>query len=272
MTRPPAPPVRFGDLGTRLASSVALVAIAAVDLWLGGIWVALLAALTLAAIMWELRRMVSGSGALLSAAMATLLTAAAAAVLLTHFVGMWAGIACLAAGAAAIVLLDRPHWKWLAPGLFYAGVPVCYAVLLRQVEPNGLQLLLWLIIVVIAADVGAYFVGRTAGGPKLWRKVSPGKTWSGAAGGLVAANAVGVLAAGPAGIGHASAMFLSLGVAIASQCGDLLESAVKRRFDVKDSSQLIPGHGGVMDRLDGIVGGLWFLALCAAIGIGPAAS
>lgn len=268
---PPPSPVRFGDLGVRLASGLAIAAIAAFDLWLGGIWVAVLAALALAAIMWELRRMVIGAETLLSAGMATLLAASAAAVFLTHSVGIAAGIACLAAGAAASLLLDRPHWKWLAAGLFYAGVAVCYAVVLRQVEPNGLQLLLWLIVVVIAADVGAYFVGRTIGGPKLWRRVSPGKTWSGAAGGLVAANAVGVLAAGPAGLGHASAMFLSIGVAIASQLGDLLESAVKRRFGVKDSSRLIPGHGGLMDRLDGIVGGLWFLALCAAIGVGPAA-
>lgn len=269
---PTPPKIRFGDLGQRMASGLTLAAVALFDLWLGGVWVAALAALTLAAIMWELRRMVYGAGTLRSAGMATLLIAAAAAVILTHWFGLAAGLACLAVGAAGVLLLDRPHWNWLVPGLFYAGIPVCYAVILRQVEPNGLQLLLWLVVVVIAADVGAYFVGRTVGGPKLWRKVSPGKTWSGAAGGLVAANAVGVLAAGPAGIGHASAMFLSLGVAIASQGGDLLESAVKRRFDVKDSSHLIPGHGGVMDRLDGIVGGLWFLALCAALGIGPAAS
>jgi phosphatidate cytidylyltransferase len=272
MTRPSSPPVRFGDLGVRLASGLAIAAFAAFDLWLGGIWLALLAAVTLAAIMWELRRMVIGAGTLRSAGMATLLTASAAAVLLTHFVGVGAGVACLAAGAVSAFLLDRPHWKWLVAGLFYAGIPVSFAVILRRIDPNGLELLLWLIIVVIAADVGAYFVGRTVGGPKLWPKVSPGKTWSGAAGGLVAANAVGVLAAGPAGIGHVAAVFLSLGVGVASQCGDLLESAVKRRFGVKDSSRLIPGHGGVMDRLDGIIGGLWFLAFCAAVGIGPATS
>ncbi len=269
---PPPRAVRFGDLGVRLASGLALVAVAALDLWLGGIWVALMAALVLAAIMWELRRMVIGTGTLVSAGMATLLIAAAGAALLTHLIGPAAGLACLLAGAAGALLFDRPQSKWLVPGLFYAGIPICYAIILRQVEPNGLQLLLWLVLVVVAADVGAYFVGRTVGGPKLWPRVSPGKTWSGAAGGLVAANAVGVLAAGPAGIGHASAIFLSLGVGIASQLGDLLESAVKRRFGVKDSSHLIPGHGGVMDRLDGVLGGLWFLALCAALGIGPAVS
>jgi phosphatidate cytidylyltransferase len=272
MSPPPASSVRFGDLGPRVASSIALVTVAAFDLWLGGIWVAALAALTLAAILWELRTMVTGVGTLVSTEMAALSVTAVAAALLTHGNGLASGVICLAAGAIAMALLFRERSPWLIAGLFYAGIPIGYAIVLRQVEPNGLWLLLWLVVVVIAADVGAYFVGRTLGGPKLWRRVSPGKTWSGAGGGLVAAAAVGVIVAVPAGIGHASAMVLAIGVAIASQLGDLLESAVKRRFGVKDSSQLIPGHGGVMDRLDGIVGGLWFLAICASLGFGPAAS
>jgi len=124
----------------------------------------------------------------------------------------------------------------------------------------------WLVLVVVAADVGAYFVGRSVGGPRLWPAVSPGKTWSGALGGVGLAVAVGV------SVGHASGWalprtgVLSACVAVASQAGDLLESAVKRRFGVKDASRLIPGHGGVLDRLDGAMGALWFVALYEAMG------
>ena len=139
-------------------------------------------------------------------------------------------------------------------------------IVLRDREPEGVLLILWLVLVVVAADVGAYFVGRSVGGPKLWPRVSPGKTWSGALGGLAFAGgrraALRLRGVGwqP---GRASACS-SLGIAVCSQLGDLLESAVKRRFGVKDASRLIPGHGGVMDRLDGVMGGVWFFAICDA--------
>ena len=139
----------------------------------------------------------------------------------------------------------------------------------RNREPEGVLLILWLVVVVVAADVGAYFVGRRVGGAKLWPAVSPGKTWSGALGGLAAAGLVGcffawlVVGWHPLRIG-----LLSLGIAVCSQLGDLLELAVKRRFGVKDASRLIPGHGGVMDRLDGVMGGVWFFAIADSLGIG----
>ena len=125
------------------------------------------------------------------------------------------------------------------------------------------------VLVVVAADVGAYFVGRRVGGRKLWPAVSPGKTWSGAFGGLAAAVVVGLVFSWLVVGWHPWRMgSLSLGIAVCSQFGDLLESAVKRRFGVKDASRLIPGHGGVMDRLDGVMGGVWFFAICDALGIG----
>ncbi len=120
---------------------------------------------------------------------------------------------------------------------------------------------------VVAADVGAYFAGRLLGGPRLWRRVSPGKTWSGAAGGLLAAAIAGMVCGLVAGWPPGRVLLLSIGVGIASQCGDLLESALKRRFDIKDSSHLIPGHGGVMDRLDALMGGVWFYAILRVFGI-----
>jgi phosphatidate cytidylyltransferase len=151
--------------------------------------------------------------------------------------------------------------EWLAAGLAYIALAMAYLTILRDSELHGFPMVLWLVLVVVAADVGAYFTGRLIGGPKLWPAVSPGKTRSGAIGGLVAALAVGLAF----GAIHDWALLrlagLSLAVAVASQLGDLLESAVKRRFGVKDASRLIPGHGGLMDRLDGVMGAIWLFAL-----------
>ena len=134
----------------------------------------------------------------------------------------------------------------------------------------GALLILFLFLVVWVTDIAAYFVGRRLGGPKLWRRVSPGKTWSGAIGGFLAALAVGY------GVALASGLSTPLGWVVASgllsvfsQVGDLFESALKRRFGVKDSGRIIPGHGGVMDRIDGLVGAaILGYALALALG-GP---
>ena len=103
---------------------------------------------------------------------------------------------------------------------------------------------------------------------KLWPRVSPGKTWSGALGGLAFAGATGIAFGVAVGWSPLRIGLLSLGISIFSQLGDLLESAVKRRFGVKDASRLIPGHGGLMDRLDGVLGGVWFFAVCDSLGLG----
>jgi phosphatidate cytidylyltransferase len=120
----------------------------------------------------------------------------------------------------------------------------------------GFAALIFVLLIVWATDIGGYFAGRGIGGPKLWPKVSPNKTWSGAVGGFVGSLAVaGGFAA--SGLGKALPLLALAGVlSVASQLGDLFESAVKRRFGVKDSSHLIPGHGGLLDRLDGLVAAL----------------
>jgi phosphatidate cytidylyltransferase len=174
--------------------------------------------------------------------------------------------ALLAACAAAALAPERRRLMGL--GVLYAAIIAVVPTALRHDPAHGLIAIFWIFAVVWLTDIGAYFAGRSIGGPKLWPRVSPKKTWSGFVGGVTAGTIGAVLvvhlvggAIGQAWFGGFRLMVLSLVAAILSQGGDLLESAMKRRFDVKDSSHLIPGHGGVMDRLDS------FWAVCLFIGL-----
>ena len=262
-------PVRFADLGLRLASGLALAAIALLDLWAGGAWAAAFLAAVLVLMLWEYNRMVTGTDAVVTPALAIMSVAGVVALVATGVRGIPTWLACLAVGAVLVAIGSRRWGGWLVAGFVYMTLAMGALLVFRNRQPEGVLLILWLVIVVVAADVGAYFVGRRVGGRRLWPAVSPGKTWSGALGGLAAAGIVGMIFAWlvvgwhPWRIGG-----LSLGIAVCSQAGDLLESAVKRRFGFKDASRLIPGHGGVMDRLDGVMGGVWFFAICDAIGLG----
>ncbi len=163
----------------------------------------------------------------------------------------WA-LAVLAAGALAAGLSSGR--RAMAAGVLYVGVAGVALIWLRGDNAAGRANVLFLVVVVWASDIGAYAAGRLLGGRKLAPAISPGKTWSGAVGGLLAAMLVGevagrLLAAGPGG---QAAMVAGL-LGVSAQAGDLLESAVKRHFGVKDSGQLIPGHGGLLDRLDGLL-------------------
>jgi len=163
----------------------------------------------------------------------------------------------VSAALASIIVgiaLASPHRRvWVALGACYALAASIASIAVRLDQTFGFVALMFVLSVVWATDTGGYFAGRRIGGPKLWPRVSPKKTWAGSVGGLAASLAV---AAGFAGLGFGRALpMLALGaiLSITSQLGDLLESAIKRRFGVKDSSHLIPGHGGLMDRLDGFV-------------------
>ncbi len=143
--------------------------------------------------------------------------------------------------------------RWLAIGLVYVAVP-CIALVWLRAEPLGRETIMWLFAVVWATDIGAYFTGRGVGGPKLAPRISPGKTWSGLAGGVACAAAVGLAAAVLLGVADAWRLAVAGALlALVAQGGDLWESMVKRRFHAKDSGTLIPGHGGVLDRLDGLM-------------------
>jgi phosphatidate cytidylyltransferase len=166
----------------------------------------------------------------------------------------WGGPAVLLAGAAAALALGRDaglSWRLLALG--WLGLPAIAMVWLRLQPDFGLWLIGWLLATVWASDTGAYFTGRAIGGPKLAPRMSPNKTWAGLLGGMLAAGLAG---AGVAAWGDFSALAGGLAaapVAVLSQGGDLAESALKRQFGVKDSGNLIPGHGGILDRVDALL-------------------
>jgi phosphatidate cytidylyltransferase len=164
-----------------------------------------------------------------------------------------AALIVLAIGLVAIASTAPDRRSWAAAGFCYAAAAEIASVLLRLDPVKGFAALMFVLIIVWVTDSGGYFAGRGIGGPKLWPSVSPKKTWAGAVGGFAASLAV---ACGFAAfdLGRTVPLLISAAIlSVASQLGDLFESAVKRRFGVKDSSHIIPGHGGLMDRLDGFV-------------------
>jgi phosphatidate cytidylyltransferase len=209
--------------------------------------------------------------------------------------GLLAGGAALVSGLLALVLgaLGRPDealmvlaagalgasgaaWWLGAPpvltgfGVIYLGIPVLALIWLRSLE-GGVGLMIWLLVVVWATDIMAYVVGRTVGGPRLAPTISPGKTWSGLWGGVLGAALAGGLAAALGGAGRpAQAAGLGALLAVIGQIGDLVESTFKRRAGVKDSGHVIPGHGGVLDRLDSLLFAAPALALVLLL-VGPEA-
>jgi phosphatidate cytidylyltransferase len=175
-----------------------------------------------------------------------------------------AGAVCAGIATWSQSFSDRRAPFWTAGGVIYAGVALLAPALLRGDPVAGLTAILFLFAIVWSTDILAYFVGRALGGPLLWPLVSPKKTWSGALGGLVGGVAAGTLVAyASGGAKPAVAGGLAFVLSIVAQGGDLFESAIKQRFGAKDASHIIPGHGGVMDRLDGFL-----VAALAAIVIG----
>ena len=162
----------------------------------------------------------------------------------------WTAFTLAVAAFFFVVLVTRS--VRLSLGIFYVFVPVMALIFLRQQQPGGFLLAFWTLSLVWATDIGAYFAGRSIGGPKLAPKVSPSKTWAGLGGGVLAALILGFVLHRFSGLPIQLAAASGL-LAVAAQLGDLLESAMKRRAGVKDSGTLLPGHGGVMDRLDGVV-------------------
>ncbi len=182
------------------------------------------------------------------------------AMLAFALAALWMGGITFAVLALAAGYVMSREWNALTyrfgravqlAGLPYVAFPIAALIVLRA-APNGFALTLWTLAIVWATDIGAYFAGRTFGGPKLARAISPSKTWSGLAGGMLAAWAAGFTLAGWADL-PSLCLWLGAPLAVLAQGGDLFESWLKRKAGVKDSGSILPGHGGALDRLDGLV-------------------
>jgi phosphatidate cytidylyltransferase len=256
---------RWRDLRKRVLSAALLAPAALLCVWLGAeAWTALMAAAA-AVLAWEWVRLCGFSTRRLpgSAVPIAVLIAGALAVK-----AQWLpAIALLCAGALGVNAVSEPpryrggpSGTWLGFGVLYVGLAAVALIHLRGDATAGLVNVLFLFLTVWASDIGAYAAGRLFGGPKLAPSVSPNKTWAGAMGGLVSAVAVGIAAAyalsSAAGIlppTAGRALLVAGAIGLLAQAGDFFESWIKRRFKVKDSSSLIPGHGGLLDRLDGVL-------------------
>ena len=242
------------ELRLRVASGTAIGIVAFIMLYWSPAAFAVLTFLIAAAMSWEWGRIVRGampdSGLIVH-----IVSVFAAAILAARdMAGLGILAAVVGAVAVAALALGSGRARLSGAGVLYTALPVVALGWLRSDEPLGFLATLFVLIAVAVTDVAAFVAGRTIGGPKLWPEVSPNKTWAGLLGGIAAAAVAGFLFPFLTGTG-AAFWLASLGLAIGliAQWGDLAESALKRHFGLKDSGDLIPGHGGFMDRMDGIV-------------------
>jgi phosphatidate cytidylyltransferase len=264
----PEPGWLASELGQRVASGIVMIAVAlAAAVW-GGWPFALFWLLAALAILVEWLTM---AGVAPRRPLRLALGGALVAFGLGYLLGLplLSGGALAAAGLAAFLLArSGPDRGWALAGFACAAVIALVPPAVRDHPALGLAAILWMFAVVWTTDIAAYFTGRGLGGPKLWPAVSPKKTWSGFLGGLCVGTAAGVAVAalaqragaGP-GLGLGTVALVSAVASVLGQLGDLAESALKRHFGVKDSGSLIPGHGGVMDRLDAF----WAVALLVGL-------
>lgn len=244
---------RWGDLRRRILSAVVLVAVGGLAIAMGGWAFAALVVLAVAAMVWELTR--------LAAAPAPLAQGLLAGVALTAALVAGGPVTAVLLVPAVVLAVTADRLRWPAAG--YAVLILMAGHVLVGLRLQGVAVLLWLVAVVVTSDVLGYFAGRLLGGPRFWPAISPKKTWSGTVAGWIGAALVGAGFAAWVGGGW-WLVLLSPPVAFAGQLGDIVESALKRRAGVKDSSNLIPGHGGALDRFDALL-----LAAVIAGGFAP---
>ena len=248
---------QWNDLSQRLLSGGVAAALGLWLMWLGGLPFKFLVAAIVGLMIWEVARMVGAGkmaaplGALSAAVMVALAVFPTGFVLPLLFLPALLGIA----------RLDDHRVSF---GLFSSAILIAGLGLYTLREDFGFLWMAWLALVVIASDVLGYFAGRFFGGPKFWPKVSPKKTWSGTLAGWAGAAIIGLIymLSGKAG---AEIIGISVAVAIAGQMGDVAESTLKRRMGVKDSSSILPGHGGMFDRFDSMLGASLFLLVVGQI-------
>jgi phosphatidate cytidylyltransferase len=266
-TAPPLARADRGDVRLRLASALVLAPPALALAWLGGPYLAALVILAAAGMGWEWARLTGcGTGPL--ACLVVLATTLP--VLAMGWGSPRLALALVPAAALAVwVLALRVRGAqpaWAALGAAWIALPCLSCLWLGADAEAGRRAVLWLFATVWASDSGAFAAGRCFGGPRLAPRLSPSKTWSGALGGMLGAAAVAWAFAWWTGGDAALVIPAGIALGIAAQCGDLVESLAKRRFGVKDSSGLIPGHGGLLDRLDGMLAAAALQSLMTLIG------
>ncbi|MEM9317591.1 MAG: phosphatidate cytidylyltransferase [Pseudomonadota bacterium] len=258
----PRPGADFTDLVTRTATGVALAIVGLFAVWHGGLVFLALVSVTMAALTWEALRLAGVTQAVIRIAVASGLVFAA-----VFLVDTAATTALLALPSVLVLLFGGLGAGAGRSGLAAATVLVIMlagyvAVALR--DGGGVIWILWVILVVVITDICGYFAGRAIGGRKFWPSISPKKTWSGVLAGWLGAGAVGAAFMPSTDTGE-GLIAVSIFLSFASQMGDIAESALKRQAGVKDSSNLLPGHGGVLDRLDGVIGALLVLGFVALL-------
>ena len=247
------------NLMMRIAAALVLAPVAIVCAYLGGWWWAVLVTLGAVGLFVEWLTVTCAERNV-----AVTVSGAVALLLATPFLALGrveTALVVLALGLVAVAVRSSPPRGWVIGGYLYAAVAQLASVVVRIDQMQGFSALILVLLVVWATDIGGYFAGRAIGGPKLWPRVSPKKTWAGALGGFAASLLVAACFAAFGSGKLLPMLLLSAVLSIASQFGDLFESAVKRRFGVKDSSHIIPGHGGLMDRLDGFVAAIALAAI-----------
>ncbi len=250
----------------RIVSAALMLPTAIGAVWLGGWVFGVLVAVAAGLMYWEWQGLCGARGGMAAGHSAS---CGIGPLLFLGFGFKTAAVAGVSFGLILSWFRGRAHRLFLVSGFIYIYLACIALVWLRVVPESGLETALWLGAVVVATDTAAYFTGRTLGGPKLAPKISPNKTWSGLLGGMSGAAIAGGAVAGSV----EGANILTLGLlggafAVVAQLGDLLVSKAKRTFGVKDSSSLIPGHGGVLDRLDGFLSASLVLAALTLLGGG----
>ncbi len=245
---------RWADLGIRALSAALLIPAVLLDVWQGHIWFEIFMAFFGILIAHEWSNIVHRSN---SAQFALMSAAALVAAFLPKEIGILPTfgvvlmLTAISVFVASTVEGEKPVWAYV--GVPYVAIPVMSLVLLRSDAQWGVHAILWLLLLVWATDTFAYFTGRAVGGPKLAPRFSPSKTWAGLVGGMAGAAAVSAIYAQALLVAVVPLAIVGATLAVIAQIGDILESALKRHYGVKDSGTLIPGHGGVMDRVDGLV-------------------
>ncbi len=253
----PAP--NWDDLRPRVITGAVLVVVGAVEIWLGGIMFALLAALVTGIMIWELSVMTNAELSLQALLLGAL---AGGAVLLARPLP---GIYALPIVAVPAVLgwgVLKQHKAIFA--VYAIGIGLAGYGLTAFRDSHGMLWIYWLVLVVATTDIAGYFGGRLIGGKKFWPAISPKKTWTGVICGWIAAALIGLIFLSITDAGR-DLIWISVVLSFASQMGDIAESAVKRKMGVKDSSNLLPGHGGLFDRFDALLGASLFMLLTALV-------